>query len=649
MRHARLLWLVGATLATGCAPRLTWAPLASLKVPSAERYPKVGAVILEREVTADDYLGRREHHSTEIFHQVVAILTEAGIDQAATFRIPIGEGEELSAFQARTVTPDGKVHLVDASQVFSATSRAGADKDAGDVEHRVFRFPDARVGSLLEVAFAIESPWPPHFRQRRVDGHLPIERFRARLTYSDRLRASITIYNNDAPVRVEKGFGENTFSFEMGPLPAVLDEEEAPSWRETGVWYLARIRGFEADPAYLDWSETWAKAITGFARHADTDHRAADRVVLDPATLARCAGDRACVVDAALAATRDRTRFDGFRYARPRKISDVVASGRASNLEKALLLRHLLASAEVEAELALLTLDVAPAVDKATPNPSAFDHAVVHVPAQPGIAAPVWLDPSCEYCAAGEIPSWDVGSEALAFSGVDHPLGDFEVKARFEPIAGRPRRDSSVQQRLTVSLAPSGDAEVEEVEERRNDSAIRFALAGRDRSPREQRDHVERQLSQTLAGARLRDHHLACDRGAGTCTQTESFTAPGYGALDGARLVVPLTVLPVWGAREPTDERQADVVYRHDHTLEQVVRLRIPPGWTAAELPAAASVKTEAVAARLEVASDGETVTVRRVLEKRAGHYPRASYPEIRYVERTFAGFRRSLVVLTRR
>lgn len=578
-------------------------------------------------------------------HEVVKILSEAGFE-AAKMRVAIPPEGELVQLAARTVSPAGKVTPVDPGSM--QRTRTVVEGSAG-VELRYFQFPNVEVGSVLELVTVTRTKALFLSWAGVASSPFPIATYRADVSTPSNVTFDFLLNGTQAPLeQVPDPEGRQRVVVELKDVPALADEVFAPQERTAAPWWIYRITELRsakggAAPGLIAWDRAvpWViyenvveqKPIAGFAK-------------LDAG---KCQGDVKCVVTAALAQARTR-EWTGFSEdLEVRDPEEIEQSGTANNLEKALLFWSLLRSADVEAHIALLAKSPGFPVNKTFPAPAWLDHAVVLVP---GLGN-TFVDPSCEACAPGQLPEWDRDVEAL----VVRPRSDhWRIDTEWKPVTGAPLPDNEHRVVYDATVQKTGDVEVSLEEIVTGEAAILTRLETRlvdEAEVAHEWDH--------FAGARSKSARVttstawSCDREQARCRRTATLALPGYGAVDGERILVPLGILhsSLEEAIPPDTDvtrRHGDVEIPHAITIVEELHLRAGPGViidAASGAPEGFEHKTELGVVRMKSTAKDETeLVVVRSASIGMAAFPRAGFGALARLVETYGGGRALTVKL---
>lgn len=574
-----------------------------------------GVVLLAEQRFVFQRLGSYGERSEVHFHIVQKLLTEAGIDALAG-TVPWPKKGTLLHLDARTVSPDGTITAVTEEELFADEVKFGKgdDGEENSTNVRRFTFPRVEVGSILELSWAFEMPGLyTGWSDTRILGDLPIKKYRVEIVVDQAARPDLMVVNRTVPPRlVEEGDGMQHLVLELEDLPARHREAYAPSPRTSEPWWMYRTIAYRSRTGDENMNASWNDVASRPLYRLLVKGEGKEGIALRDA--ATCAGSTSCLVDKALEQVRESAAWSGhdwpFDFRAP---NEIEASGEATSAEKAALLWALLDSAGVPARLAALSRAHTNEVDKTFPHLAWLNHTLVVAKVD---GEDVWLDPACEHCARGELPSWSRNRDALvAF------VSDKRVRTEWKRATGKvPAAPDVNQSRYEVKVAEDGTVEVS------------FALrsSGTDalddcRSTR----HFDDVDWQQRAAANVRAWSLAgvlVDHAPGTCRKAEGTYArelrarlPSFAARSGERILVPLSFLggPVDLPRH--EPRKRDFVVREPQRWEDELAIVPPPGWTFAAPPPAFVSKAKGATATLKVERDGEALVLRRVVTLDAG------------------------------
>lgn len=655
---ALALALTASGLSAGCAARLPAtkfdAPGSVLSsVRSDDAYAPYGdapAVILEHK---QRYLlmvfKYEEPYWEEQVHRQVLLRTEKGVEGYANLRIPFHGDGELVDLKARTIAPSGAVAEVTPEQVFDEEASFTSDEGDANVKFRTFRFPRVKVGSVLEYSYTIHTPGIIDLIMEAPSSEAPVERYELELLLSKYIRYDLDVYNLPGKVDTGEEGGLKRIHLKLANIPRVDEDlEYGPHRSVTHPWLSYRTKQYAFSRVVFNMSRTWGDAFkwVGDALYHDNDDKLGGvDVSIDEEG---CDGP-ACLASRAVQLARERAELDGFRAhiwnARPLK--KVLATGRASSQEKALLVYKLLRDAGVEVRFAFAARRLTHVVDRSSPNRLVFNHTLLYLPAQRGLGAGLWIDPACESCAPGEIPPWSQGIEALVVNVVKTLRGP-KGEADFLPVTGA-EAAAGVQRRLhDAVLSASGDLEGTYTLEGQGALAVYTRLDTQDDSDEDAQRIAEEDVKDRMTTGRVLDYQATtCDRAKASCARKVRYRLPAYATADGDQLLLPLSVFNhSWDGLFDDNKRDHDVVITEGMEGVSELRVKLPEGYRPVQLLGAEQVVSDALEYRREAALEGDVLVIKRALRFKPGRYPKERYAALRKPALAFRDMKSRAIVL---
>jgi Domain of Unknown Function with PDB structure (DUF3857) len=648
--------LITLLLLAGCGPEYSWGwrePPADWRSIAAA-HPKAPAVILDRNVRLFISVEPRQRAEYQLQRYERRLIVTEGGYRYAQVRLPAeANGGKMVELRARTIGPDGRIHEVDARRVLTDENRGGKEQEGARVQVKLLSFPDVQVGSILELSWTFAYPDYPLDWIERVADALPIEHYHFEAVTTPSVRSAVRGYNLSQRLTQSELGERQRVSLDLDRVPAFSDEERTPAYELYQPWLALRLHAIVWGLRVFLQNSDWPHALRGLAKqlYLEPDKTIGGaEVTLGPG----CDGAR-CWIERALAFANEHTRLISFRLPRDRvrPAREVLASGRASNVEKAILLQYALAHHGVVARLAGVSRAQRDRVEGSFANPRAFDHMIVYVPKQNGLDEPMWLDPSCEWCAAGQVPSWIRGARGVPFFGKS-VLGVIEAEASVEPIAGPDGGPDRISRTREVLVDAGGDVT-------ESDALTQFGSYATDRqietidwSEKGWRSSAESIAASQQRGARvLADEHPPCLARTGQCRRVLKMLLPGYAVADGGGLVLPLSLLRSgnWDGVFEHAERSGEFQLARGGELrfDETLQVRPPPGYTVDGAPAPFHRESEAVDVTLEVQTTADGLTLRRTLSAKPGIFLPGGYAEARAALRAFTEVRSQVVTLKRK
>lgn len=396
--------LFAATEPWDSAP-LTADPKALLAAAEAVPAGESGMVILLDEAT-HTFDERGGGVSTQ--HLVYRIANDSAIDNWGSVNASWAPWvQERPEIQARVVTKDGTVHVLDANALIEAP----APEESLDIfsDNRVIRapLPAVAVGSVVEQLVTYKSKESLYDLASSdvffFGGYQPVHR--ARLVVDAPLSLALQFVNQaKIEPRKEEKDGRQRIVYEGGPFaPKESFEWDLPFDVSPLPWV-----GVSIAKSWQDLAKRYAEIVEKQIANASLEKQLREAIGNTK--------DRREIVTKALAWIQTRVRYAGVEVGEssvvPRTPQTVLANRYGDCKDKATLLVALLREAKIKAHVALLRAGEDFDVPHDLPGLGMFNHAIVVVEGP----EPLWVDPTDEYSRPGELPLMDQGRFALIAS-----------------------------------------------------------------------------------------------------------------------------------------------------------------------------------------------------------------------------------------
>lgn len=635
----------------GCAPSLAWnwAPRTLLTAPAPSAYPDAPAVYRLRE--------RRfllDHHwqSPSIMqiqhHEVVSILNERGF-RYANVGVRYDGDAKIVSFAARTIAPDGTVRSVAPSSVHDEVGRKDSG-DSSDSRVRIFAFPEVKVGSTLEYQYTIEYPELDYRLTEFTNDALPIEKYVLEIEGTPDLLSAAKVYNTDRDWTESKTSTGWKLSWTGENIPASKSEEYSTGREQRDPWWVWTVRQISRYQVTVDIDRDWNAALQWTAKdfYYGEKYEAGFKPTVPHGP---CQGPvKLCLISDALAWLRKEAPFSRFG-GQAESAQKVLTDAKASDKDKARLLHILLKQAGVESKLAVSARYLSASKDYEFPAAIGFDHWLLFLPEQEGVPVAQWVDPSCEYCGVGELPPWSLDQEALVVTGVPAALGGrASAKTERRTITGRPGAEEANAHVARIQVQADGAATMRLQLGSSGFNAQQVWADARHWTEEEQHEEAEKSAKARVPTAKV-DHFspVEIDEGHRRTKRTIDFSAPHFAVVDGAQLVVPLTVLGrAYDRTFAETERRSPIGVALPERIEETLVLEPPPGYV--PLPLAPPLVLEAPPVKVVLSAEprGNAVVVRRELIMNKGLFPVETYPALRKALATFRSAREGAVVFVK-
>ncbi len=639
MKRLLLPLLLSSGCATTSALSTDWLTKEQLTW-DASKYPDDAAVVLYRaDRTLLETIG---NDSSEVLrHEAIAIQKEGGFD-VAEVRIPFNTRQQLIVLKARVLQPDGTVREVQARDVLVDTNGKGER----DTQAKFFRFPDLRIGSIVEYVWVVRTPWVIGADDQDTLGPWPVREYEFELTGSRQLVFETIEYNSQQPIDVTTmNDGRHRLRFSLKDLPPREPEQWMPHWTFTEPRWAWRILGYKASSLITNnWFRTWPDIVESFGRRAWTD-RTLFSGLKDRPDFSRCT-DARCKVDVATNWVREKTTTVGVDSNREIDLAEAWKSGKASARERAMILRWVLAEAGVEAQFAFTTAGLSRQTAQSFPEWDQFNRLHVWVPAQPSIPRPIAIELEAEYCKAGQLSPQVQGQNAFVFWFTGGTVGSGESHGEWTRLDGEEAVGNVERYTHHARLDESGTL-FDDVEHRGEGEASEPLQ----RTKQNTHGREFTRLFDNIAGQiSALTHHdkerwLECDRLTGRCGKAWSVRAPRYAVKDGKSWLVPLTALHSLYETFDASTRKHDLHIRAGAgVVEESFELDAPPGFHVAQLPDTLNESGPGVSVRIVAERTKTGVRLSRRVSLSPGAYSKETYGRVRATFGHFQALRNTLL-----
>lgn len=587
-----------------------------------------------------DYIGGGLGRVEKKVQRVFRVLGERGVD-LADFRIKASKGTKVS-FRARTILETGETHETTDANTFEDEETI----DGETIHFFATRIPGVSSNCIVEMDYTLSSEGLPYVITDSISSvWAPLLRYDLSIYVSKGIAFEIRTYNTPQRFTLERDGQGYRAKLHVENVNASVREEYSPPTTTFDPWWMFAVRQY--GPTLEDLAR-WDRALrfVGSRFYEDDD----DRFDKTPEVDAGACGDVKCKVERALAYVEKTTRYNGLASMfNARSLSAVISSGTANSTERAMLLYAALDELDVKAALAPTTRTMSQGIDTTFPAYDWFNHLVVVVHEADGKR--VVVDPSCTFCAYGELPYWTRGAFAVELMPARKVTGDFAIDATPIDVAGKlpggtvGRDITTLTLTLDESRALSGA--VDQILS--SDSAHGMARFVRRTNAKTNSKDVTRWANRFLSCGTSSDPVAASCEGA-TCKRRAKIACDSQVLKTKDRLILSLSLFDAYQEDTFTKAvRTRDLHVPYDEEIVDRLVLTPPKGFVVDELPPDETVQSKSFVASVSsrVGADG-VVVVTRTLRYVPGVVPKSDYPNAQKVLRRYADWRQHLLAFRR-
>jgi transglutaminase-like putative cysteine protease len=429
---------------SGCAgtsrwtSQIDWKEFTLAEIPTAADYPNLPAVILldEGELEVFNNLG----YSTIRRRTIIKILNRGG-HKFANVTIPYSAETEVTAIQARTIDPAGKITGLDPKDIFDVNLYPEFMLFS-DVRAKIFTLPAVDVGSILEYTFTKRFSSRNYSSSWVFQQEIPTRISRYSLKIPQGWEYQVQNYLNDVKPRKENAATANTLHYvwEARDIPEFLVEPNMPP--------LSRSQQrIEFSPAFV---KTWQDIGNWYWQLAN------DRMA--PTTALKSFTERLLV-----GATTEREKLErifnfvqekiryvavsiGIGNYQPHFAGDIFHKRYGDCKDMSALMVAMARAAGIAAAPVLISTHYNGAVDTLLVSQSQFNHAITTARLADGQL--FWLDATDKHTPFGELPWYDQNQLALVIYAAD--------SAVFARTPANPGSANQIRRDWELALAAAG-------------------------------------------------------------------------------------------------------------------------------------------------------------------------------------------------
>lgn len=538
---------------------------------------------------------------------------------------------KVTSMRSWTIAPSGRVSKTDKKDIVSEALYAGFEEFT-DVHVKSVDPSNANDGSLIgtEVitegrraiagdSFNMEEPIPVRLSELHVS--VPSGSLRWFTNHPERVKV-VSQSSTDAVFRSEN----------RGAIPS---ESDAPPFTSLAAFVFVNY-----DPKGASAIQSWAEAGNSYHSLFDPGEKPEGDIASEVQTLSTDKAEQFAKIDALYSYVSREIRYVAIEIGiggyQPRPPADVFKNKYGDCKDKATLLISMLNKIGLRAYPALVGTRGDVEAQPAAPTLATFDHVIVALPVPEGLRPAVaampaydskinilWMDPTSEYDAIGELPEMDQGVYSL-IAYPDH--GDLQ---RIPEAA--PERNGS-EYSVKVALQPDGTGSADVIARYFGVNNSYRHVFYRNRSQAEILKGFEARVSSYVNQATFRRASIT-----GTTDNrqqvVENFSFNGDFSVTKAGdswILRPLVFGEVNVPDLPARPRELPLDVGAPHHVKIDYRLEMPAGTHVEQVPSKFTLKSDFGEASIEYSLDGNALVARQWLTFTSSRIPPDKYPEFR-------------------
>jgi len=406
-----LIILFFLLLLISCASKGEWGTVADWDeiddsdFPNQEEYPDAGAVILFDEGIAEIADAGEIDFTYFERHRVVKIFNTSGYSHA-NISIAYNENSDVEVIEARTISPDGKITVLDDEDIFDITLYPNF-VFFSDQRAKIFTFPAVEDGCLLEYKYRLAVKGETLVHSWYFQNNIPTEISRFSIKTPSQWIIDYQLYNINIDSEFHQSPNVNKFTrtWEARDLQPIPAEIAMPSVRDIGARVAISPIGFNT------WSDValWYHDLSVSQMITDENIR---EIALK---LTADADNEEEKVKRLFEWVRDRVRYIavaiGIGGFKPHSSEEVFNNRYGDCKDMTTLLCSVAKAVDIPMHQVLISTQPNGHVDTSLVSPFQFNHAIAYYPMQGDSG--LWLDATKKGSPFGHLPWYNQDRLAL--------------------------------------------------------------------------------------------------------------------------------------------------------------------------------------------------------------------------------------------
>lgn len=411
LKVSKLLILIIIIALAGCADkskwanRIEWPELSISELPDEQDYPDEAAIVLYDEGQMEIFSTGPTGFSEFERHKIIKILNVRG-EKYANVKIPFSPGVTIDDLQARTITPAGKISVLEKGEIYDVNLYPNF-VFYSDQRAKIFTMPAIEPGAVIEYRYKVSIRGRTLWHSWKFQDNIPTLLSRFTLIHPSEWNLNYKLYNLDITPKEDiapLGF-KATRVWEAHNLPGLKSEFGMPSRKHT----IARLTFAPNGVKTWDDVAAWYNNIASPQTEPNQDMKElAERITRGLSS----DEDR---LQAIFEWVRDNVRYIaveiGLGGYQPYPASEVFTNRYGDCKDMTTLLCGLSEACDIQVDEVLISTWQNGVIDTTLPSPFQFNHAIAYCPTVGRDG--VWMDATDKGCAFGTLPWYDQGLPAL--------------------------------------------------------------------------------------------------------------------------------------------------------------------------------------------------------------------------------------------
>ena len=550
--------------------RIDWKEIDFEHLPGEKEYPDAGAVILLDDGSLEIYKAGMDGLSVFERHRIVKILNPRG-HRYLNVAIPYSPDSRVDDIQARTVSPDGKITVLDKEDIFDITFYPFfvfySDRRA-----KLFALPAVENGSIIEYRYRVNIRTYTFWHGWQFQDTAPTLLSRFTLVEPSEWDVHYRVYGMELEPQtdINPPSFKNTYTWEARDVPPLKTEFGMPPTHKTAARLVLAPIGIEA----------WDDVAAWYYRLAEPRIAAGSGIKARVSQLTEGVTTEKEKLRRIYDWVRDHIRYIavsiGIGGFQPHPAEEILNNRYGDCKDMTTLLCAMVREADINAYEVLISTRQNGMPDTTLPSQLVFNHAIAYCPTVGDSG--IWMDATAKGCPFGQLPWYDQGLPVLVVG--DGGKASLPTTPRLPPDSNRTLVD------WHVILDSTGMARIEGTSVVSGAPAVEMREEFITSSVEERQDWLERWLARRCPGVTLDSFRI---EGIGPVEDplqaSYTFRAQRFAIRRPGELVFSPGTISSFDLADyfRADERVHPIQFMYGHQNELHMTVDLPAGWTAAE------------------------------------------------------------------
>ncbi len=421
-----------------------WEDLGIEHTPGREEFPDEGAIVLLDDGRMEIFSNINNSFSEFERHKIIKILNYEG-QRYANIVIPYFPGATIYHIQARTISPGGKITVLDKQNIFDVNLYPNFIFYS-DQRAKIFTMPALEPGSIIEYFYRVSVRGRTLWHSWLFQDEIPTLHSRFTLIHPSEWNLNFRLYNIDLNPQITKtpaGF-KSTSCWDARNIPALNSEFAMPPKKEI-------ISRLSFAPVGV---KTWDDVAGWYDELASSREKTNSAIEELAGKLNAGVTDEQEKLKRIYEWVRDNVRYIaveiGIGGYQPHPAPEVLGNQYGDCKDMATLLCSLAEASDIPVSAVLISTRQNGRVDTTLPSPFHFNHAIAYSP--PAGDGGIWMDATEKGCPFGQLPWYDQGVPVLVVGDNGH--GSILITPKF------PADSNRAETHWEVKLQENGSAEI---------------------------------------------------------------------------------------------------------------------------------------------------------------------------------------------